>query len=246
MLTDKIALVTGASRGIGKAIALELGRLGARVVGTATTEAGAKGISDTFSAQKIQGKGLVLDVTDQSSINDTLAYVNAEFGAPTVLINNAGITCDNLMLRMKDEEWDKVINTDLNGVYKVTKACLKGMLKSHWGRIINVSSVVACSGNPGQVNYSAAKAGLIGFSKSLAIEIASRNITVNVIAPGFIDTEMTQVLTETQREQLLARIPAHRMGSPEDIAAAVGFLASPNASYITGTTLHINGGLYMG
>lgn len=245
MLTNKIALVTGASRGIGKAIALELGRLGAKVIGTATSAAGAENISKSFEAAKISGKGLVLNVTDQSSINDALTYISAEWGAPTILINNAGIACDNLMLRMKDDEWDKVIDTDLNSVYRVTKACLKGMLKAHWGRIINISSVVASSGNPGQVNYAAAKAGLIGFSKSLAIEIASRNITVNVIAPGFIDTEMTQILTEAQREQLLNRIPANRMGTSEEIAAAIGFLVSPNAGYITGTTLHINGGLYM-
>lgn len=245
LLNDKIALVTGASRGIGLAIALELAKSGAIVIGTATNNQNAEKLNQIFQEHQVNGRGLVLDVTQQASINDALNWITTEIGIPTILVNNAGITRDNLMLRMKDEEWDEIIATDLSSVFKVSKACLKGMLKNRWGRIINITSVVACSGNAGQANYSAAKAGIIGFTKSLAQEIASRDITVNAIAPGFIDTDMTRNIDDNQREALLQSIPMNRMGRPEEIAAAVAFLASPMASYITGTTLHINGGMYM-
>jgi 3-oxoacyl-[acyl-carrier protein] reductase len=230
-LTGKIALVTGASRGIGFAIAETLRKMGATVIGTATTEEGAK---------KINGK--VLNIADLASIEKLLAEIP---NGPDILVNNAGITRDNLLLRMKEEEWNAVIETNLTGVYRLTKACLKPMLKARWGRIITIGSVSGIMGNPGQTNYSAAKAGLIGFSKALAPEIASRNITVNVIAPGFIDTDMTRALTEEQRARILAQVPAARLGSPEEIAATVGFLASQEAAYITGETIQVNGGMYM-
>lgn len=242
---EKVALVTGATRGIGRAIALALGQQGHTVVGTATTAEGAERISAAFAEAGVKGKGVVLNVADAESIDQTIAAINAEFGAPQIVVNNAGITRDNLMLRMKTDEWDDVINTNLSAIFRLTKACLKGMTKARWGRIINISSVVGSMGNPGQANYAAAKAGLEGFSRALAAEIASRNITVNSIAPGFIETDMTQALPETQRELLLKQVPAGRLGQPEDIASAVAFLASDAASYITGTTLHVNGGMYM-
>ncbi|HEX4869356.1 MAG TPA: 3-oxoacyl-ACP reductase FabG [Moraxellaceae bacterium] len=244
-LAGKIALVTGASRGIGKAIALELARRGATVVGTATTPAGADAITAYLGEAGNAGRGVALDVADPASVEAALATIAAEVGAPLILVNNAGITRDNLMLRMKDEEWEAVINTNLNAIFRMSKACLKAMTRERWGRIINISSVVGSSGNPGQANYCAAKAGLEGFSRALAREIGSRNITVNAVAPGFIATDMTHVLPEEQKEKLLASIPAGRLGQPEDIAAAVGFLASAEASYITGVTLHVNGGMYM-
>jgi 3-oxoacyl-[acyl-carrier protein] reductase len=243
--SEKVALVTGATRGIGRAIALALGQQGHTIVGTATTAEGAERISAAFAEAGVKGKGVVLNVADAESIDQTIAAINAEFGAPQIVVNNAGITRDNLMLRMKTDEWDDVINTNLSAIFRLTKACLKGMTKARWGRIINISSVVGSMGNPGQANYAAAKAGLEGFSRALAAEIASRNITVNSIAPGFIETDMTQALPETQRELLLKQVPAGRLGQPEDIASAVAFLASDAASYITGTTLHVNGGMYM-
>lgn len=244
-LQDKIALVTGASRGIGKAIALELAKQGAIIIGTATTSTGAEAITETFKKHNYKGAGFALDVTKKESIEALLDTVREKFGSPLILVNNAGITRDNLLLRMKEDEWDDIINTNLSSVFRVSKACLKDMLKARWGRIINISSVVGSMGNPGQANYAAAKAGISGFSKSMAAEIASRNITVNVVAPGFIDTQMTQVLPEEQKQALLERIPAGRLGEPEDIAALVAFLASPGAGYITGQTIHVNGGMYM-
>lgn len=244
-IAGKIALVTGASRGIGKAIALELARRDAIVIGTATTEAGAEAITAYLKEAGNQGRGYALNVADAASIEATMAAINSEVGAPVILVNNAGITKDNLMLRMKDDEWDSVINTNLNSIYRMSKACLKGMTKERWGRIISISSVVGSMGNAGQANYAAAKAGLEGFSRALAREIGSRNITVNAVAPGFIATDMTHVLPEEQKEKLLGSIPAGRLGQPEEIAAAVGFLASAEASYITGVTLHVNGGMYM-
>src|SRR6218665_3021913 len=244
-IEGKIALVTGASRGIGKAIALELARRGAVVVGTATTEAGAEAITAYLKEAGNAGRGFALNVAEATSIESTLAAINSEIGAPLILVNNAGITKDNLMLRMKDDEWDGVINTNLTSIYRMSKACLKGMTKERWGRIISISSVVGSMGNAGQANYAAAKAGLEGFSRALAREIGSRNITVNAVAPGFIATDMTHVLPEEQKEKLLASIPAGRLGQPEEIAAAVGFLASAEASYVTGVTLHVNGGMYM-
>ncbi|HEX6591507.1 MAG TPA: 3-oxoacyl-ACP reductase FabG [Moraxellaceae bacterium] len=244
-IEGKIALVTGASRGIGKAIALELARRGAVVLGTATTPAGAEAISAYLKEAGNAGRGYALNVADPASIESTLAAIASEVGAPLILVNNAGITRDNLMLRMKEEEWDDVINTNLTAIFRMSKACLKAMTKERWGRIINISSVVGSSGNPGQANYAAAKAGLEGFSRALAREIGSRNITVNSVAPGFIATDMTHVLPEEQKEKLLASIPAGRLGQPEEIAAAVGFLASAEAAYVTGTTLHVNGGMYM-
>ena len=244
-LQDKIALVTGATRGIGRAIALTLGREGAVVIGTATTEAGAASITQALAEAGIAGRGVVLDVAELSSIDAVLEQIAAEFGAPQIVVNNAGITRDNLMLRMKEDEWQAVINTNLTAIFRVTKASLKGMTKARWGRIINISSVVGSMGNGGQANYAAAKAGLEGFGRALAAEIASRNITVNAIAPGFIETDMTQALPEAQREKLLTQVPAGRLGQPQDIAEAVAFLASERAAYITGTTLHVNGGMYM-
>lgn len=244
-ISGKIALVTGASRGIGKAIALELAAKGAVVVGTATSQAGADGITAYLAEAGNTGRGYVLNVADSASIESFMSAITAEVGSPAILVNNAGITRDNLMLRMKDDEWDSVINTNLTAIYRMTKACLKAMTKARWGRIVNISSVVGSSGNPGQANYAAAKAGLEGFSRALAREIGSRNITVNSVAPGFIATDMTQSLPEEQKDKLLASIPAGRLGQPEEIAAAVGFLASAEAGYITGVTLHVNGGMYM-
>lgn len=244
-LQDKVALVTGATRGIGRAIALTLGREGATVIGTATTDAGADSITQALAEAGIAGRGVVLDVAELSSIEAVLEQITTDFGAPLIVVNNAGITRDNLMLRMKEDEWQAVINTNLTAIFRVTKASLKGMTKARWGRIINISSVVGSMGNGGQANYAAAKAGLEGFGRALAAEIASRNITVNAIAPGFIETDMTQALPEAQREKLLTQVPAGRLGQPQDIAEAVAFLASERAAYITGATLHVNGGMYM-
>ncbi|RRQ20591.1 3-oxoacyl-ACP reductase FabG [Thiohalobacter thiocyanaticus] len=246
MSLDKhIALVTGASRGIGQAIALTLGRRGATVIGTATSEAGAAAIGETFSAEGIKGTGRVLDVTDAGGVDALVKSIGDEIGSPTLLVNNAGITRDNLLMRMKPEEWDAVIDANLNSVFRLSRACLRGMMKARQGRIINIASVVGVSGNPGQANYAAAKAGMIGFAKSLAREVGSRGITVNTVAPGFIDTDMTRALPEDQRQALLASIPLGRLGDAADIANAVAFLASDEAGYITGETLHVNGGMYM-
>lgn len=244
-LEGKVALVTGASRGIGAAIAQTLGSAGAIVIGTATSESGAEAISQRFKEQGIQGKGAQLNVTEPESLERLIKSIADEFDAPTILVNNAGITRDNLMLRMKDEEWDSVIDTNLNAVFRVTKACLRGMTKARWGRIINISSVVGSMGNMGQCNYAATKAGVAGFARSLAKEIGGRGITVNTVAPGFIDTDMTRVLEDGQKEAMLSVIPLQRLGKPEEIASVVGFLASEGAAYITGETIHVNGGMYM-
>lgn len=244
-LQGKVALVTGATRGIGQAIALELGRRGAIVIGTATSAAGAERIAETLKANGIEGAGLVLDVGNNESVARTLEHIQQHLGQPAILVNNAGITRDNLMLRMKDEEWHDVINTNLTSLYRLTKAVLRGMSKARWGRIINIGSVVGAMGNAGQVNYAAAKAGLEGFSRALAREVGSRNITVNAVAPGFIDTDMTRELPEAQRQALQSQIPLARLGEAEEIARVVGFLASDDASYITGATIPVNGGMYM-
>lgn len=244
-LESEIAFVSGASRGIGKEIALALGAQGATVVGTATSENGAENISNYLKEKDIKGKGLVMNVTEQESITDTVKVITEEFGTPTILINNAGITRDNLVMRMKDAEWDDIMNTNLSSIFKVSKACLRGMMKAKKGRIISIASVVGVTGNAGQANYSAAKAGVIGFSKSLAREVGSRGITVNVVAPGFIDTDMTRALPEAQRDALLGQISLGRLGDAAEIAHAVTFLASPGAGYITGETIHVNGGMHM-
>ncbi|KPK37701.1 MAG: 3-ketoacyl-ACP reductase [Gammaproteobacteria bacterium SG8_47] len=245
-LNGEVAFVSGASRGIGQAIALELGRLGATVVGTATSEKGAASISAYLAEQGVEGFGLAMDVTDMGSVETALSQVESQAAAPTILVNNAGITRDNLLMRMKDEEWDAILDTNLSSVYRLTKRCLRAMMKARKGRIVSIASVVGAMGNAGQTNYAAAKAGIIGFSKALAREVGSRGITVNVVAPGFIDTDMTRALPEDQRAALLNQIPLARLGQPEDIAAAVAFLASPAGAYITGSTLHVNGGMYMG
>jgi 3-oxoacyl-[acyl-carrier protein] reductase len=246
MILDKqIVVVTGASRGIGRSIALELARQGATVIGTATSESGAEAITAALKEAGVQGRGAVLDVTDAAASEAFIDGVVKEFGALNVLVNNAGITKDQLAMRMKDEEFDAVIDTNLRAVFRLSRAVLRPMMKARGGRIINITSVVASSGNPGQANYAAAKAGVAGMTRALAREIGSRGITVNCIAPGFIDTDMTKVLPEAQRAALTAQIPLGRLGSPEDIAHAVAFLASPHAGYITGTTLHVNGGMYM-
>lgn len=242
-LQNQVALVTGASRGIGKAIALELARQGATVVGTATTASGAEAITAYLS--EFGGKGLVLNVTDAAQCAALIDDVSKNVGGIAILVNNAGITQDQLAMRMKDDEWDSVISTNLSAVGRLSRAVLRGMMKAKQGRIINITSVVASSGNPGQMNYAAAKAGVEGMSRALAREIGSRNITVNCIAPGFIDTDMTKGLADSQHEALLGQIPLGRLGKPEDIAHAVAFLAGPQAAYITGTTLHVNGGMYM-
>ena len=242
-LEKQVALVTGASRGIGKAIALELARQGAKVVGTATTESGAAAISEYLA--DFGGKGVVLNVTDGAGCAAVIDDVQKSYGSLSILVNNAGITADQLAMRMKDEEWDSVIATNLTAVGRLSRAVLRGMMKAKHGRIINITSVVGSSGNPGQMNYAAAKAGVAGMSRALAREIGSRNITVNCIAPGFIDTDMTKALSEEQHASLLTQIPLARLGAPEDIAHAVAFLAGPQAAYITGTTLHVNGGMYM-
>ena len=245
MLTGKIAFVTGASRGIGKAIALDLASQGATVIGTATSESGAENISAYLKEAGALGTGKCLNVTDVETITNVLAEITKEFGVPTILVNNAGITRDNLLMRMKDDEWDDIIQTNLTSVFRMSKACLRGMMKAKGGRIINIASVVGVMGNAGQTNYAAAKAGIIGFSKSLAREVGARNITVNTIAPGFIDTDMTKDLPEEQRVALTAQIPLQSLGKPEDIAKAVTFLAGDGGAYITGQTLNVNGGMYM-
>ncbi len=245
MLTDQVALVTGASRGIGHAIALALGAEQATVIGTATSEAGAGRIAEALAEADIKGTGMVLDVGDSDSVAACVKRVTDEFGAPDILVNNAGITRDNLLMMMKDEQWNDIINTNLTSVYRMSKAVLRPMMKKRAGRIINISSVVGATGNPGQTNYAAAKAGLVGFGKSLAREIGSRGITVNTVAPGFIDTDMTRELADEQREALARQIPLARLGAVEEVAAAVVFLASPVAGYITGETIHVNGGMFM-
>ena len=247
MSESRLALVTGASRGIGKAIAENLGQSGAVVAGTATSEAGASAITSMFAEAGIEGRGFVVDVSSLESIETMMASIKETFGkTPEILINNAGITRDNLLMRMKEDEWESILETNLTSIFRLSKACMRGMMKSRWGRIISVGSVVGTTGNPGQSNYAAAKAGVIGFSKSLAKEVGTRGITVNVVAPGFIDTDMTKALDEEQRNALYQSIPLAKLGRPEDIAAAVGFLASEGADYITGETLHVNGGMHMG
>jgi 3-oxoacyl-[acyl-carrier protein] reductase len=245
MLNNELALVTGASRGIGNAIALALGGAGARVIGTSTSAEGAAALTESFRAKGIQGRGAVLDASKSESVEALLTELEGAEGLPTILVNNAAITRDNLLLRMKPEDWDVVLATNLTSVFRLSKACVKRMMKERRGRIVNITSIVGIIGNPGQVNYSAAKAGVLGFTKSLAKEVASRNITVNAVAPGFIDTDMTRALSEDQRAALQSQIPLGRLGAAEDIAAAVLFLVSPQASYITGETLHVNGGMYM-
>ena len=245
MLNGQVALVTGATRGIGQAIALELGRQGAVVAGTATSEAGAQAIGAYLLAAGIKGAGFAMNVNDAAQVEATLAAVQKQCGDIAILVNNAGITRDNLLLRMKDEEWDDILSTNLKSVYRLSKLVLRPMMKARQGRIINITSVIGVMGNAGQTNYAAAKAGMIGFSKSLAREIGSRNITVNCVAPGFIDTDMTRDLDATQRAALIGQIPLARLGAVEDIAGAVAFLAGPAAAYITGATLHVNGGMLM-
>jgi 3-oxoacyl-[acyl-carrier protein] reductase len=244
-LQGKVALVTGASRGIGQAIALELGRNGAIVVGTATSESGAERISATFKENGIEGFGLALDVCSDASVSATLALIQERVGAPLILVNNAGITRDNLMMRMKDDEWHDVVDTNLNSLFRLSKGVLRGMTKARWGRIISIGSVVGAMGNAGQVNYAAAKAGLEGFSRALAREVGSRAVTVNAVAPGFIDTDMTRELPEAQRDALITQIPLGRLGQAQEIAHVVAFLASEGAAYVTGATIPVNGGMYM-
>lgn len=244
-LQGELALVTGASRGIGRAIAEMLGQQGATVIGTATSEQGAAAITEYLAAAGIQGTGKVLDVANSESIDALLAAVTKEYGGVSILVNNAGITRDNLLMRMKDEEWESIINTNLSSIFRMSKACIRSMMKAKKGRIISISSVVGASGNSGQTNYAAAKAGLVGFSKSLAREVGSRNITVNVVAPGFIDTDMTRELSEDQRAAIFQNIPLARLGQAQEIAAAVVYLASPLGAYVTGETIHVNGGMYM-
>ncbi len=244
-IRDKVTLVTGASRGIGAAISDHLGAEGAVVIGTATSEAGAEKITARFAEKGVKGVGKVLNVTDADSVTAWLKAIKDEYGAPEILVNNAGITKDNLLMRMSDDEWFDVVNTNLSAVFRLSKACLRGMMKARWGRIINISSVVGSMGNAGQSNYAATKAGVEGFARSLAKEIGSRGITVNTVAPGFIDTDMTKELSEEQKELMLSQIALGRLGQPEEIAAVVSFLASDAGGYITGDTLHVNGGMYM-
>ncbi|MCG2633761.1 MAG: 3-oxoacyl-ACP reductase FabG [Gammaproteobacteria bacterium] len=245
-LTSRVALVTGASRGIGHAIALELGRLGASLVGTATSDAGVSALAEAFDSAGIDATAMRLDVTDSTSVGEVIRATGALYSAPTILVNNAGITRDGLLMRMGSDDWDDIIETNLSSVYRMSKACLRGMSKARWGRIISIGSVVGAMGNAGQTNYAAAKAGLIGFSRSLAKEVGSRGITVNAVAPGFIETDMTRALGDEQRDALLQNVPLQRLGSCEEVAKVVAFLASESAGYITGETVHINGGLYMG
>ena len=245
MFENDVVLVTGGSRGIGRAIAFGLAAAGARVIGTATSESGAAELTATFAANGLSGQGAVLDVSSEASIDALLAQLDAADSMPSILVNNAAITRDGLLLRMKPDDWNQVIQTNLTAVYRLSKGVLRRMMKERRGRIINITSIVGVTGNPGQVNYSAAKAGVLGFTKSLAQEVASRGITVNAVAPGFIDTDMTKALSAEQRTVLAGRIPMERLGAPEDVASAVLFLASPQAGYITGETLHVNGGLYM-
>lgn len=241
----KVALVTGASRGIGAAIADTLGAAGATVIGTATSEEGAARITQRFGEKNVAGKGLRLDVVDADDISAAVKTIAEEFGAPLILVNNAGITRDNILMRMKDDEWNAVLDTNLTGIFRLSKACVKGMTKARWGRIINISSVVGSMGNAGQTNYAATKAGVAGFGRSLAKEIGSRNITVNTVAPGFVDTDMTRELSDSNREAMLANIPLARFGEPEEIASVVAFLAGDGGAYITGETIEVNGGMYM-
>ena len=245
MLQGKVALVTGASRGIGQAIALALGQAGATVIGTATSDKGAQAISEYLAVAHIKGRGMNLNVTDGAAVEAVMAAITKQFGDVGILVNNAGITRDNLLMRMKDEEWDDIMATNLTSVFRLSRAVLRAMMKARSGRIISIASVVGAMGNAGQTNYSAAKAGIMGFTKSLAREVGSRNITVNCVAPGFIDTDMTRALPDAQRQALLDHIPLGRLGSVDDIAQAVVFLASPAAGYVSGTTLHVNGGMYM-
>lgn len=245
MLNGQVALVTGATRGIGKAIALALAKQGATVVGTATTESGADAISSALAAEGLAGKGVVLNVTDAAACDGVLEAVAKEFGAITILVNNAGITRDNLAMRMKDEDFDAVLSTNLSSVFRLSRGVMRGMMKARQGRIVNITSVVGHVGNPGQANYCAAKAGVTGLTRSLARELGSRNVTVNCVAPGFIDTDMTKALDDKQREMMLANVPLGRLGSPDDVAGAVQFLVSPAAAYVTGSTIHVNGGMFM-
>jgi len=245
MLEKQITLVTGASRGIGKAIALSLAGQDAFVIGTATSDAGAEAITAYLRDAGVEGIGKKLNVTEPEGITGLIAEITKQYGAITILVNNAGITRDNLLLRMKEAEWDDILQTNLSSIFRVSKACMKGMIKARKGRIINIASIVGVTGNPGQANYAAAKAGMIGFAKSMAQEVGARNITVNTIAPGFIDTDMTRALSESQKEALLVKIPLKRLGEADEIAHAVTFLASPQAGYITGHTLHVNGGMHM-
>ena len=244
-MSDKTALVTGASRGIGKAIALQLGRDGYTVIGTATTANGATNISAYLKEAGIRGEGMQLDVTDLDSVAAVMKAIGEAYAAPLILVNNAGITKDNIRMRMKEDEWSDVVNTNLNSIYRLSKACIRGMTKAKWGRIINISSVVGSLGNAGQSNYAATKAGMEGFSRSLAKELGSRNITVNSVAPGFIDTDMTRELSDENRSMMLAKIPLSRLGEPEEIAGVVAFLAGDGGAYVTGETIHVNGGMYM-
>ncbi|GAB2188931.1 3-oxoacyl-ACP reductase FabG [Sessilibacter sp. MAH1] len=244
-LEGKVAIVTGASRGIGAAIAKKLGKSGATVIGTATSENGASAITDYLKAEGISGQGYVLDVSDAESVQAFLESVSKDWSAPLILINNAGITKDNLLMRMSDDQWFDVINTNLNSMYRLSKGVLRSMMKARWGRIVNVASVVGSMGNAGQTNYAATKAGVAGFARSLAKEVGSRGITVNTVAPGFIDTDMTRALTDEQKAPMLAAIPLARLGEPEEIASVVDFLVSDGAAYVTGETLHVNGGMYM-
>ena len=245
MLQNQIALITGTSRGIGKAIALKLGKDGATVIGTATTDEGVKSISNYLNEAGIKGKGIILNVNDTDKIKNLFTEIRKEFGEVTILVNNAGITRDDLLVRMKDEKWDEVIGTNLKAIFRLSREVLRSMMMARSGRIINIASIVGTTGNAGQSNYAAAKAGILGLSKSLAREVGSRNITINCVAPGFVDTDMTRALSEKQQQDLLQHVPLKRLGKPEDIAAAVAFLASPSAGYITGATLHVNGGMYM-
>tara|TARA_R110002096_G_scaffold28661_4_gene86751 strand:+ start:967 stop:1707 length:741 start_codon:yes stop_codon:yes gene_type:complete len=245
MLDKKVTLVTGASRGIGKGIAVELGKNGATVIGTATSEKGASNISDYLQKEGIDGLGMVLDVCDSESIDKCMSAINEKYGPVDILVNNAGITRDNLLMRMKLEQWEEVYETNLRSVFLLSKACLRGMMKKRAGRIISISSVVGATGNPGQANYASSKAGMVGFTKSLAREVANRGVTVNCVAPGFIRTDMTDELTDEQKQQILASVPMGKLGEVEDIAKAVKFLASDDSSYVTGQTIHINGGMHM-
>ncbi|MDA0225045.1 MAG: 3-oxoacyl-ACP reductase FabG [Proteobacteria bacterium] len=246
MLEGKIALVTGASRGIGRAIAQALGQAGATVIGTATSETGASTITAAMAEAGLHGGGRVLDVRDPAQCDTLIESVRVDFGEVAILVNNAAVVRDNLALRMKDAEWDEVMETNLRSVFRMSRAVMRGMMKARWGRIISITSVVGAAGNAGQANYAAAKAGVAGMTRSLARELGSRNITVNCVAPGFIDTDMTRALSETQRTALLSQIPLGRLGAPEDVAATVAFLASPAAGYVTGSVVHVNGGMYMG
>lgn len=244
-MTDKIALVTGASRGIGQAIALQLGKDGFTVIGTSTTQGGAASITEYLGDAGIGGEGMVLNVTSSVSVTAVINTISEKYAAPLVLVNNAGITKDNILMRMKEDEWNDVVNTNLSSIFRLSKSCVRGMTKAKWGRIISISSVVGAMGNAGQSNYAATKAGMEGFSRSLAKELGSRNITINCVAPGFIDTDMTKELSEDNKNMMLAKIPLSRLGEPEEVAAVVAFLAGDGGAYVTGETIHVNGGMYM-